>query len=60
LPKHEKEAWEQLDLWAGEADFRAQDVNYAAFHVAWLGDLQAQLARAATSAPSGAATTSKE
>ena len=45
LPKHEKVAWEQLNHWAGEADVRARDANYAKFHLDWLRDLHAQLAR---------------
>jgi hypothetical protein len=45
LPKPEKEAWEQLAHWAGEADVRARDGNYAAFHFDWLTDLHARLAR---------------
>ena len=45
LPKHEKAAWEQLNHWAGEADVRARDANYAKFHLDWLRDLHAQLAR---------------
>lgn len=50
LPKHEKAAWEQLTNWAGEADVRAGDANYAKFHLDWLGDLHAQLARPQTGA----------
>ena len=45
LPKRERDAWEQLNRWAGEADVRAQDANYAKFHLDWLRDLHAQLAR---------------
>lgn len=45
LPKHEKDAWEQLNHWAGEADVRARDENYAKFHLDWLRDLHARLAR---------------
>ena len=45
LPKHEKVAWEQLNHWAGEADVRARDENYAKFHLDWLRDLHARLAQ---------------
>jgi hypothetical protein len=50
LPKRERDAWEQLNQWAGEADVRARDENYAVFHLDWLRDLHAQLARPATGA----------
>lgn len=50
LPKHEKDAWEQLNHWAGEADVRARDANYAKFHLDWLRDLHAQLAQRQTGA----------
>jgi len=45
LPRHEKDAWEQLEHWAGEAEVRARDANYARFHLDWLRDLHARLAR---------------
>jgi hypothetical protein len=45
LSKRERDAWEQLNHWAGEADVRAEDENYAKFHLDWLRDLHAQLAR---------------
>ena len=44
LQRHEKDAWEQLGHWAGEADMRARDQNYATFHLDWLRDLHARLA----------------
>ena len=45
LPRHEKDAWEQLGHWADEADVRARDGNYARFHLDWLKDLHARLAQ---------------
>jgi hypothetical protein len=45
LPRHEKDAWEHLELWAGEAEVRARDANYARFLLDWLRDLRARLAR---------------
>jgi len=51
LQKHEKEAWDQLAHWAGEAEVRARDQNYAAFHLDWLRDLHARLAQNAPAAP---------
>jgi len=45
LPKRERDAWEQLNHWAGEAGVRARDANYAKFHLDWLRDLHTQLAR---------------
>ena len=45
LQRQEKEAWEQLKHWAGEADVRARDENYAKFHLDWLRDLHARLAQ---------------
>jgi hypothetical protein len=45
LPKRERDAWEQLNHWAGEADVRAKDANYAKFHLDWLRDLHARLTR---------------
>lgn len=43
LTRHENDAWQQLGHWAGEADVRAKDKNYAAFHIDWLRDLQSKL-----------------
>lgn len=48
LPKRERDAWEQLNRWAGEADVRAKDANYAQFHFDWLEDLHARLAQRQT------------
>jgi len=45
LQRHEKDAWVQLGRWAGEAEVRARDGNYATFHRDWLRDLHARLAR---------------
>jgi hypothetical protein len=45
LEKHERDAWVQLGHWAGEAEVRARDENYATFHRDWLRDLHARLAQ---------------
>ena len=45
LQRAERDAWEHLDHWAGEADVRARDENYAKFRVDWLRDLHARLAQ---------------
>ena len=44
LSGHESDAWEQLSHWADEADVRAKDENYTAFHLDWLRDLHSKLA----------------
>jgi hypothetical protein len=44
LRGHENDAWEQLGHWADEADLRARDENYNAFHLDWLRDLHSKLA----------------
>lgn len=44
LRGHENDAWEQLGHWADEADVRARDENYSAFHTDWLRDLHSRLA----------------
>lgn len=43
LTVHENDAWEQLCRWANEAEVRAEDTNYTAFHLDWLRDLHSKL-----------------